>query len=153
MKLGVRLVVLPPSVAHWVGSCQLDANQHQRFFQPRRKAQSLLASPFNGHWAADGQSQSRRQSAGRTTGDPSEHLTVRGSFKLTFIKSPMEGSLGRLRPAAVFITVQSLGTTKGCLWGYLVLAYLEEGWHDKEALVPVEGSHLNSCRSPALLFY
>jgi hypothetical protein len=49
--------------------------------------------------------------------DPSEHLTVHGSFTVTFSKFPTEGDPGRLVPAAALTTLQSTGTTNGSLVG------------------------------------
>lgn len=85
--------------------------------------------------------------------DTSEHLSVHGSFTVTFSKFPTDGDPGRLLPAAAFSALFKVREQQtGRLWGYLVLARPEEGWHDREALWQVECSHLYSCGFPALLF-
>lgn len=49
--------------------------------------------------------------------DPSEHLSVHGSFTVTFSKFPTDGDPGRLAPAAAFSALQSTGTTNRSLVG------------------------------------
>lgn len=67
-----------------------------------------------------GQLMDRARAGGRVQKndrDPREHLTVHGSFTVTFSKFPTEGDLGRLMPAAAFTALQSTGTANGSLVG------------------------------------
>lgn len=116
LKLGAccLLSCLPHSL--WVGSFNWMPISSKGSFSLGSKP-SLCWHP---HPPGTGQLTDRTRAGDRVQKndrDPSEHLTVHGSFTVTFSKFPTEGDLGRLMPAAAFTTLQSRGTTNGSLVG------------------------------------
>lgn len=57
---------------------------------------------------------------GENDRDPSEHLTVHGSFTVTFSKFPVEDSLGRPMAAAAFTTGDNKWAACGIFGSFLL---------------------------------